>query len=247
MIDTSSSLNPTSTATQLRGPKKLLASIGRSLFSDRTLKLMRFDFLRIRARWATRKKRYEPPFDKLHFACGRRRVEKWVNSDLGGSDRDIDLCSGRLPWKDSVFSAMVGQHVIEHLDFWREVPPVLKELHRIAKPGGVVWLSTPDMEKVCRLYTEGLSHKLIEDRLTRWPNFTLGDGVPAQQMINEYFHQDTEHKNLFDFELLKWCLEQAGFENVTRGDEADFLAEFPAFPARGDDFHSLYVRATAKK
>ena len=71
------------------------------------------------------------------------------------------------------------------------------------------------------------------------------EGVPTQHMINNYFRQCAEHKNLFDFELLEWALKQAGFGQVVRVVEKDLLERFPEFPYRGDDYHSVYARALA--
>jgi hypothetical protein len=38
-------------------------------------------------------------------------------------------------------------------------------------------------------------------------------------------------------------LKRSGFRDVRRVSEADLLARFPEFPFRGDDLHSLYLRA----
>jgi hypothetical protein len=64
-------------------------------------------------------------------------------------------------------------------------------------------------------------------------------------MDNIMFHQDGEHKNLFDFDLLRWALEQSGFGDVRRRTEADLLVRFPECPCRDDDSQSLYVSAVA--
>ena len=102
------------------------------------------------------------------------------------------------------------------------------------------------MEKICRSYFEHRGVDLLEDRRTRWPDFTL-QGMPQQQMINVYFHQRGQHKNLYDFELLKWALEQGGFVGVERKAEEDLLTRFPELPARYDDYSSLYVQAFARR
>lgn len=215
----------------------------RPLTSRRTRSGLKFDAMRAWAR-IRHGRRVAPPSDRLHFGCGARRVAGWLNVDVAESEYDVDLGGGSLPWKDDSFRAVVGQQVIEHLELDSELLPLLSELRRTMVDGGELWLSTPDMEKVCRSYFEHRGADLIEDRRTRFPTFSLGDR-PSQHMINVYFHQGSEHRNLFDFDLLAWALDRSGFSECTRVDEARLLERFPEFPARNDDCHALYVRAVA--
>ena len=139
--------------------------------------------------------------------------------------------------------AVVSEHLIEHLDLQTELIPLLCEVRRVLRPGGELWLSTPDLDKVCRAYVDDRAAALLSDRRRRWARFDLGD-VPTQQLVNHLFHQDGEHRYLLDLGLLTWACERAGFQTCERVLEADLLARFSGFPARGDDLQSLYVRAT---
>lgn len=183
-----------------------------------------------------------PERRRLHFGCGERHIEGWLNVDVTGSEYDLDLASGSLPWANDSFHVAAAQQVIEHLELYDELLPLLKELHRVIDHGGEIWLSCPDMEKVCKSYFEYKGTDLINDYKSSYPCFTIGD-APSQHMINHSFHQWGEHKNLYDFELLCWALTQAGFTECIRMNESDFLNRFEEFPARNDDYHSLYVRA----
>ncbi len=216
----------------------------RLVFSRRTSRLVSYDLARLRTRmkrcWD---KDVIPDCSKLHLGCGERRVRGWLNSDVSGSQYDVDLACGRLPWKAECFEAVVSQHVIEHLELFDELLPLLCEVHRILKPGGSVWLSCPDIRKVCQSYVSTGMDDLLEDRLTRWPKYSLR-GAPSRHLINELFHQQGEHLNLFDFELLSWALYSCKFDSVVRIEESDLLKRFPEFPARNDDRQSLYVCAT---
>ena len=228
-----------------RALRGLARGLVRRFMSQRTWYVTKCGLLRTRARLLHNTRRgVQPASGKLHFGCGGRRVPGWLNVDVAGSEYDIDLACGRLPWRDGVFEVVVGQQVVEHLELTEELAPLLKELRRTARPGAEIWLSCPDMEVVCRSYFEHKGADLLEDRRSRFPEFSLG-GVPAQHMINVHFHQDGEHKNLFDFEILQWALEQAGFGDCRRVSEADFLERFPEFPPRNDDYSTLYVRAVA--
>jgi len=215
------------------------------LFSARTATLVEIDLLRARTRLArVFSYRVEPRCDRLHLGCGSRHVSGWLNVDVSGSDYDVDIASGRLPWKDDMFNAVVAQHLIEHLDIRTELLPFFAELNRVMVPGGEAWLSCPDIEKICRSYLQSRMSDLLEDRIERWPEYSLGE-IPVVHLINDLFHQWGEHKNLFDFELLEWSLRNAGFVEIERVSEASLLRGHPGFPPRLDDLQALHVRALA--
>ena len=223
------------------GPKKAAYRVAHAIFGMRTLQLMWFDMLRLQARMRHLGRHdLEPSSTQLHLGSGSRRVAGWLNVDVFGSDYDIDFTK-RLPWRTGSFSAIVSQHVIEHFELFGELLPLLTELRRVLQPDGEIWLSCPDMEKICRLYLDGRTRELVEDRLSRDKYST--QGAPPQQVVNDLFHQWGEHKNLFDFEIFEWALESANFTYVRKVDEAKLLERFPGFPARHDDNQTLYVAA----
>lgn len=53
-----------------------------------------------------------------------------------------DLNSEKLPYSDAAFDIVTATEVVEHLENHREV---LRDLHRVLKPGGVCILSTPNI------------------------------------------------------------------------------------------------------
>ncbi len=180
----------------------------------------------------------------LHLGCGKRIVPGWLNVDVVGGEQLVDLGCGALPWPDGVFEAIVSQHVIEHLELFDEVIPLLRDLRRVAKPGAELWLSCPDLEKTCRSYMEYRGADMLEDFITRFPSLAAWRPIPSH-MINALFHQDGEHKNLFDYDLLCWSCRQVGWRDCVRVDEAQLLSRFPEFPPRNDDYHSIYICAKA--
>ncbi len=206
------------------------------------LRALYYDYKRYKTRVFQKKIRMEPTFENVQLGAGVRNVDGWVNVDLSGGDVDLDLTFGKLPWKDTSVQNIVSQHVIEHLVIEDELIPLLREAHRILKPTGELWLATPDLRKICQSYIDNNCKELYDDRVARMPHWSL-NGYPIQHMMNDFFHQQGEHKNLFDFELLKWVLEKSGFRNISRVTEKDLLNRFPGFPERGDDIQALYVLA----
>lgn len=217
--------------------------VGSRLLSDRTRRAVEHDLRRFTTRVSRRRTRQLVPSARLlHLGCGGRQVPGWLNVDLRGSELDVDLAGGRLPWDSGVFDAVVSQHVIEHLELHREALPLLREVRRVLRAEGELWISCPDIEKICRSYLAHGMEDFVVDRQRRFPDFHLG-GAPSSQMANHLFHQDGEHVNLFDWPLLEWALRETGFSGVRRVAEADLLTRFPGFPERKDEVQTIYVAA----
>lgn len=171
----------------------------KEILSPRTAKLIRFDLMRLCARLSPVGQSVAKS-ENLHFGCGSHRVPNWLNVDVKDSDWDVDLASGELPWPNDHFKAAVGRHVIEHLELEHELLPLFGELRRVIQPGGIILVSCPDIERICNSYMESGMSDLVQDRQSRFPEFDL-DRFPDTHMINILFHQNGEHRNLFDFDL----------------------------------------------
>jgi SAM-dependent methyltransferase len=79
----------------------------------------------------------------LHVGSGRKKLKGAVTLDINPRcEPDVvwDLDVFPYPFPDSTFDAIMCAHVIEHLD---NVISVMEQLHRIAKPGGRVWIRVP--------------------------------------------------------------------------------------------------------
>ncbi len=142
---------------------------------------------------------------KLHFGCGKRIIPGWVNIDgyyAAGISHVMDLrCS--LPLASNSTKLIFTEHVLEHLDFDRDIDFVLSEFYRILKPGGSIRIIVPDLEKYCRAYVD-------KDR--EWFELVLGNSNYAR-VVNSIF-MDHFHKFIYDYETLSACLVKAGFKHV---------------------------------
>jgi predicted SAM-dependent methyltransferase len=100
----------------------------------------------------------------LNLGCGRRYHPDWINVDFhstGPGVLAIDL-GGRLPFSDREFDALYHSHLLEHLPK-QKAPFFLRECFRILKPGGILRVVVPDLEKICRLYLHCLEGALRDD------------------------------------------------------------------------------------
>jgi SAM-dependent methyltransferase len=238
-------------------------ALGSRVFRPRTLMAIHTDMIRflLRLRTGFRGNRL-PAFPKLNAGCGGRRFPDWVNVDLTCSDVNMDLAAGRLPWREASFTFIVSLHFIEHLDLMEECLPLLQEFRRVLEADGELWLACPDMEKVCRAYLQGELEVLYENRRQRWSDYQVGlparrtavrlpvrplaehfSRLPLAYMVNDYFHQYGEHCNLYDEEILRWALMEAGFVSIARVSEEDLRTRFPEIPLKNDDIESIYLRA----
>lgn len=80
--------------------------------------------------------------NKLNLGCGLDVKEGYVNLDvvlLPGVDVVHNIEKLPLPFHDEEFEEILCRDVLEHIDY----PPLLKELHRILKPGGVLKIRVP--------------------------------------------------------------------------------------------------------
>lgn len=89
----------------------------------------------------------------LNVGCGARFHPAWVNVDAvpaAPEVRAIDVRAG-LPFGDGEFAVVYSSHVLEHLGA-DEAAGLLKQMHRVLAPGGIVRIVVPDLEAIAREY-----------------------------------------------------------------------------------------------
>jgi SAM-dependent methyltransferase len=72
---------------------------------------------------------------KLNLGCGKDIRKDWINLDLvdlPGVDIVHDINNIPLPFDDNIFDEILCSSVLEHVEY----VPLLRDLHRILKPGG---------------------------------------------------------------------------------------------------------------
>ena len=99
---------------------------------------------------------YTPIDDlKLHIGCGTKVLSGWVNIDriarAPGVVTDVDPTA--LPYPAGSVSAVLAEHVLEHLTFAEE-RVVWQELTRVLRGGADLTIEVPDFERVCRPFLD---------------------------------------------------------------------------------------------
>ena len=80
---------------------------------------------------------------RLNFGCGKNKLKGWVNVDIDKTlnpDKVFDFNVFPYPFKNNEFDEIYADNVIEHLE---DIPRVMKELHRISKPNGLIRIIVP--------------------------------------------------------------------------------------------------------
>jgi predicted SAM-dependent methyltransferase len=93
---------------------------------------------------------------RLNWGCGPHGAPGWINSDRGPGpliDLVCDIRDG-LPVPDDTFDYAVSIHALEQVPF-PDAVPVLEELRRVLRPGGVLRLSVPDLDRAIDAYRRG--------------------------------------------------------------------------------------------
>lgn len=84
---------------------------------------------------------------KLNLGSGEFKKDGYINvdwQDLTNPDIKHNLNIYPYPFEDSTFDLVEASHILEHLDKPFEM---MKELHRILKPGGVLIVKVPHFSR----------------------------------------------------------------------------------------------------
>jgi Glycosyl transferase family 2/Methyltransferase domain len=162
---------------------------------------------------------------KLHLGCGPdNRLNGWTNTDAHPMSEDVIKLDFTLPFAfpDNVCDAIFCEHSIEHVDV-DDVERMFAEVYRVLKPGGVLRVVTPSLDKICRMMMEPSSvdaeayvafHRIYTDYDTRWPG-RAGAETSIADAIN-YMFFGHGHKHVYGEAELTAMLEEAGFTNIRK-------------------------------
>jgi SAM-dependent methyltransferase len=142
----------------------------------------------------------------LNIGCGGIVHTDWVNLDVVSVAAGVITHDLRrnFPFADGRFDAVYGSHVLEHLEPLAAAR-LLRDCHRILKPGGIARIVVPDLEAIARLYLESLGDALAGGADARcryeWAMLELYDQAvrvaPGGAMLNYLRNVSDEHHARF--------------------------------------------------
>jgi len=97
---------------------------------------------------------------KLNFGCGKKYMDGWFNVDGGEHLDNVDyrfrFNEFPYPLNSETFDEIIMSHVLEHIS-WRKQLDCLKELYRVSKKNGTLYIEVPDFETLIDLFKEGFA------------------------------------------------------------------------------------------
>jgi predicted SAM-dependent methyltransferase len=176
------------------------------------------------------------PALRLHWGCGRHAQPGWINSDRNpwpGVDVPADLTLG-LPFAGDTFDYVVSVHALQEI-VYDDILPALVDLRRVLRPGGVLRLVLPDLDRGIEAYLAGnRDHFLVPDEDAA----SLGGKLIVHMLW--YGHS----RLLFTWDFIVELLRKAGYRDVARcafGETKSPHAEIAALDSR--ERESLFVEA----
>jgi predicted SAM-dependent methyltransferase len=130
-----------------------------------------------------------------------------------------------VPFSDASVDFVYSSHFLEHLGR-DQGARLLAEMHRVLRTGGVARVCVPDLAYVVGLYGTGAKRRMLDEYV----------------YVREGTSAFSQHRYLYDFELLSEALRLAGFavvERCARGHGR--TPDLAALDVHGDD--TLFVEA----
>lgn len=171
---------------------------------------------------------------KLEIGCGMAPKSGYEHLDIQPFPHVEYVADAmNIPLADGTVSEIFTANMIEHF-WWFQIDPLLKEWFRVMEHGGRLIVYTVDSEVTIKDFYDGgwkkevdrhppsagynWIHRSAEDR-SMWLNFKIhGTDAPGDA-----------HRTTFTFEMMKSCMERAGFRGVERIGENNYVLGVRAF------------------
>lgn len=153
----------------------------------------------------------------LHIGCGANVLPGWLNTEFeerppaGGIYLDA---TKRFPFRDGSFDLVFSEHMVEHVPVPAALA-MLRECHRVLKPGGRIRISTPRLEFLAELLLDPT------DDHRRYAAFhyevlSQDDSVRSPAGIVNDYHRLWGHQFVYDEPSFRQLLGDAGFVGIER-------------------------------
>jgi predicted SAM-dependent methyltransferase len=122
---------------------------------------------------------------------------------------------------DRTFSVIYASHVVEHFDYRDELARTLREWHRVLAPGGLLHVSVPDLDILCRMMLE-------REKLSVNERFMV-----MRMMFGGHVDEWDHHSSGLNMEFLTFFLHRSGFKKITRVTSFGLFKDTSEFAFKG--------------
>lgn len=169
--------------------------------------------------------------DLLNIGCGNNILPDFLNLDFYSLKKqknifEYDLRNG-LPFKTNRFKGIITEHTLEHL-YPNDSIFILEESFRVLKPGGILRICVPDLDK----YLSYCNGEKVHENFSRYEN-----------SCEEIWHltQNNQHLSIWNFEMLSKHLAIIGYIEIKDIEfQKGYFSNYDS-PAR--KWESLYLEA----
>lgn len=155
---------------------------------------------------------------KLNIGCGPAIKSGWLNIDIDPRLEGAVYMDATQPLalRDASVDFAYCEHMIEHVEL-DDAIAMLGELHRVLRPGGMLRIATPEMDKIVGLKNGKLDAR--QEDYVRLSNMQFGSEFERSSpqnscyAINRTFHE-WGHQFIYDRSTLESVLSHAGFRDV---------------------------------
>lgn len=151
---------------------------------------------------------------KLHIGAGNNDLSGWLNTELCPRGSEVFLDATRpFPFAADTFAFIYTEHMIEHIPYEGAVS-MMRECHRVLRPGGVIRIVTPNMSFLRSLTDTPLTpEREAYVRYSYEAHRISGPAGSAIHVVNN-FVRSWGHQFIYDFETLSALVASAGFTGV---------------------------------
>ena len=160
---------------------------------------------------------------KLHIGAGNNDLPGWLNTELCPRGGEIFLdATRRFPFGANTFAFIYTEHMIEHIPH-REAMAMMKECHRVLRPGGVIRIVTPNIAFLKGLLNAPLAPQ--QQAYVRYSHDVYRLGGPSDSVVHvvNNFVRAWGHQFIYDQATLNALVADAGFDQVSAWPLAESL------------------------
>jgi predicted SAM-dependent methyltransferase len=205
--------------------KGFLRSVLRDLHLLEAVRRSRHGFAAMRLDWARTARGVDRkliaahmalPVRKLHIGCQLHVLPGWLNADIHPPSDEV-LCldaTKNFQLEGGSFDYVFSEHMIEHIPYDKGLA-MLRECHRILRPGGRIRITTPNLAFLVNLYRNDGDEQHAGYIGWATKQFIPWAPYADRSFVINNFVRDWGHQFIYDAPTLARAMADCGFVQVS--------------------------------